>query len=312
MKNSSIFKLKRIFTSACLCIGIALLLAGCALLPGYKKPATGFDAEAKVLTVSFLDVGQGDSSLIELPDGKYVLIDGGNVADGKLIADYLKKRGINTLDLMVATHPHEDHIGGLDDVLAAVDVKKIYMPNISEEDIPTTKTYEYFLDAVIEENCIVSPAAAGDTVLSGEDYTLQCLSPSRSDIGNLNNYSVVLKLTYKDAKFIFTGDAEAEMEKEIMENGYSVAAQVIKVGHHGSSTSSCEEFLSLLKAKYAVISCGEGNKYGHPHNETMQAYADFGVATYRTDTMGTIHIFTDGSEFNVSQDKSLSLDGNDK
>ncbi len=292
-------------------VGTALLLAGCVDIfsPGPDFSAQ-FGEDDKILTVSFLDVGQGDSTLISLPDGKWVLIDGGNVADGELIADYLVGRGIDTIDLMVATHPHEDHIGGLDDVLAAVDVQKIYMPELSEDDTPTTKTYEYFLDAVINEGCDVYPATAGETVMQGEDYTLTCLSPARSDIGDLNNYSVVLKLKYKDAEYLFMGDAEKEIEEEILDSLYDISADVIKLGHHGSSTSSSEDFLLAVRPDCAVISCGADNKYNHPHEETLLTCSKLYIDVYRTDQYGTIHIATNGTDFSTKYDTTFSLDGN--
>ena len=300
-------KIEYLLKSACLCIGIVLLLAGCADL--YTPPTEDLEAVAP-LEVTFFDVGQGDCALISLPDEKYVLIDGGNVPDGELIATELQKMGISELEIMVATHPHEDHIGGLDDVLAALKVNQIYMPEISEKDTPTTKTYEYFLDAAINEGCDVYPAKAGETILKGEDYSLLCLSPSRSDIGDINNYSVVLKLSYKEADFLFTGDAEKEIEEEILSSGYDISAEIIKAGHHGSRTSCSKKFLEAVNPIYAVISCGPNNSYGHPHKETIKALAEQGTKIYRTDELGTITIGTDGENIYFSNNNSLILDGN--
>jgi len=293
-------------------VGTVLLLAGCVAIDSPPDPSAVFGENEQILTVSFLDVGQADCTLISLPDGKKVLIDGGNVADGELIADYLKKQGVSNLDLLVATHPHEDHIGGLDDILAATDVAKIYMPEISEKDMPTTKTYEYFIDAVLAENCEVLPAKAGETVMQGEGYTLTCLSPSAGDYGDLNNYSAVMLLSFKDADFLFTGDAEKDIEKEILSAGYNIDAEVIKAGHHGSDTSNTKDFLKAVSPYYAVISCGEGNSYGHPHDEVLSRYEAVKATVYRTDTMGTIHIATNGTDFNIVNDTNLSLDGNKK
>ena len=293
-------------------VGTALLLAGCVAINTPPDPSAVFGENEQVMTVSFLDVGQADCTLISLPDGKHILIDGGNVNDGELIADYLKRQGIKKLDLMVATHPHEDHIGGLDDVLAATEVMKVYMPEISEKDMPTTKTYEYFIDAVLNEGCAVSPAKAGETVLKGEDYTLTCLSPAKTDIGDMNNYSVVLMLSFKDADFLFTGDAEKDIENEILKSGYNIDAEVIKVPHHGSDTSSSKKYLSAVTPYYAVISCGKDNSYGHPHAEVLERYNAVSATVYRTDLQGTVIIATNGTEFNIINDTNLSLDGSKK
>lgn len=314
MKNCFKNNLIKTFKTACMYVGTALILAGCVdLYPSPPAPPnTNLGDSKNILTVSFLDVGQADCMLISLPGGKYAMIDGGNVADGPLIADYLKKRGITTLEVVIATHPHEDHIGGLDDVLNATDVKLIYMPEISEDDTPTTKTYEYFLDAVISEGCDVLPAKAGETIIDGEGWELTCLAPSRTDIGNLNNYSVVAKLSYGDSDFLFTGDAEKEIEEEIMDSGFNFSAEVLKIGHHGSRGSSSKGFIQTINSSYAVISCGKGNNYGHPHKEITERLQNQGIATYRTDLLGTIHIATDGKNFDITNDTNLSLDGNKK
>ena len=302
----------QIIKSACI-VSTSLLLAGCVDFASFfSEPFPGSEIPTDLATISFLDVGQADSTLISLPDGKHVLIDSGNAADGELIVDYLDDLGIDTLDLLVATHPHEDHIGGMDDLFEQLDVLQVYMPNLSEDDTPTTKTYERFLDAVIAEECSVRAATAGDTVMTGQGYDIYCLSPARTDIGDLNNYSAVLKLTVGEVSFLFMGDAETLVEEELLEGGFDLCADVLKLGHHGSSTSTSESFLFQVEPQLGIISCGEGNSYGHPDSSTLKLLSKHKIDYFRTDQVGTIHIVTDGQNFETGTDRYLILDGNRK
>ncbi len=197
---------------------------------GEQKPASGETDEA--LIVHFIDVGQADSILAQLPDGQNILIDAGNNTDADLVVNYLQQQGVNQLDYVIGTHPHEDHIGGLDVVIETFDTGKIYLPRVSHN----TKTYEDLLLAIKNKDLKVTEAKTGiklDTV-SGVDAVF--LAPGKSSYDGLNNYSAVLKLTYGSTSFLFTGDAEAESEEEmLLSSGQNPKADVLKVAHHGSS-----------------------------------------------------------------------------
>ncbi len=244
------------------------------------------------LRVHFIDVGQADSTLIELPDGKNMLIDAGNNDDGYMVADYIENLGISKLDFVVGTHPHEDHIGGLDDIINSFDVGSVYMPKVQTN----TKTFRDVLQAVKNQGLTVKTAKAGVMLARNEDYGLYMLAPVRAEYEEMNNYSAVIRLEYKDTAFLFTGDAEEVSESEILEN---VQADVLKVGHHGSSSSTSPDFFYRVKPSYAYIPCGEGNSYGHPHRETLNLLNASGVEIYRADTDGTVIFISDGERIGV-------------
>lgn len=261
------------------------------------------DTKIKNLTVEYIDIGQGDSSLIRLPDGRNMLIDGGTQATANQITEHLKNLGIDSIDIVVATHPHEDHIGGLDDVINNFEIGEVFMPQISERDMPTTRIYEHLLTAVKSKGCSVSRAAAG-TVISNEDHLkIDCLSPAESDYGNLNNYSVVIRMIYYDITFLFMGDAETEIENRLIKDYPDLDADIIKVGHHGSTTSSSTKFIKKISPAVAVISCGIDNRYGHPRPEILSRYRKAGTDIYRTDKQGNITVKCNGRNYTVSTEK---------
>ena len=239
------------------------------------------------LRVSFIDVGQGDSEFIELPNGETLLIDAGTNETGADVVNYIESLGYSSIDYVVGTHPHEDHIGGLDDVIRTFDVESVYMPKVTAD----TKTFEDVLDAVDEKGLTINTAKAGVSLVDGEDLSVKMLAPVLDEYDNTNDYSAVIKVAYGDTSFLFTGDAEEYAEDLITGD---VSADVLKVGHHGSSTSTGEAFLQRVSPSYAVISCGLGNSYGHPHTETIEKLG--GIPVFRTDEMGTIVATSDGSE----------------
>ena len=185
--------------------------------------------------VHYIDVGQGDSSLIRFPNGKTMLIDAGENSKGETVAEYLKDNDIDKIDFLVGTHPHSDHIGGLDVVIDNFEIGEIYMPYVST----TTKTYEDVLNSISAKNLKIKKAEKGKIIYEDEVSLIEILGPVEPDEENLNNCSAIVKITYKDKVFLFMGDAETEAEDKLV----NVDADVLKVGHHGSSTSSSERFI---------------------------------------------------------------------
>ena len=247
------------------------------------------------MTVHFLDVGQGDCILVQTPDA-HMLIDAGDNAHAQSVLDYLQAHGVNELTYVVATHPHTDHIGGMDEVLNTLPVQRILMPRLSENNIPTSATYRKFLTAVKDSGAKVIAAKPGMTFSVGQAECTVLAPGTQSD--KLNNMSVVLRVDWGESSFLFTGDAETASEKEILSGGYAefLSADVLKLGHHGSSSSSLNAFLKAVNPSYAVISCGAGNDYGHPHRETMEKMNKMQVPVLRTDEQGSIRFITDGEK----------------
>lgn len=247
------------------------------------------------LKVYFLDVGQADSILIQNRE-KNMLIDAGNNKDGPKLVKYFKELGINRFDIIVGTHPHEDHIGGLDDIINNFEIGNIYMPRVST----TTATFEDVIDAISNKNLKVTTPIIGDTFRLGEcDFTI--LSTG-TDADNLNETSIVLKMKFGEKVFLFTGDATEKNEKEMLK--MDIQADVLKVGHHGSRTSTSEEFLEKVNPTYAIISSEKGNSYEHPHKETLEKLKNKSVNIYRTDENGTILVKTDGKEIEIQYIKT--------
>lgn len=255
----------------------------------------GGGSASGTLEVYFFDVGQGDSELIRLPGGENILIDAGTSSTEDELVGELRSLGAETLDLVVATHPHADHIGGMAAVMDAFDVRQVVMPRISESDTPTTKTYENLLQSIADKGLTITPAEPGDELLSSGGAVLTVLAPNGEDCGDLNNYSVVLRLTYGEDSFLFTGDAEEESEEEMLSLNWPLTATVLKCGHHGSETSTSPAFLDAVSPQYAVISCGVDNDYGHPDAVTLEKLEAAGAEVFRTDRQGTILASTDGS-----------------
>lgn len=267
---------------------LALFIACCLPHMDTNRPQTTADG---MLTAHFIDVGQGDSALLQLPNGQTMLIDAGGDVRG-----YIAALDIEKIDYLVATHPHSDHIAYMEEVIRDFDIGAVYMPRVSH----TSKTFENMLLAIQEKGLTIKTAKAGVNILNADDLTIDIVAPVSDTYDDLNNYSAVIQVTYKDTAMLFTGDAEALSENQITAD---IDADVLKVGHHGSSTSSSTSFLDRVNPKIAVISCGEGNDYGHPHKEVLQRLNKRNVEIYRTDADGTVVITSDGEDLNVKCEK---------
>lgn len=251
------------------------------------------------MEVHFIDVGQADCALLA-SGGHFMLIDGGNNEDADRILTYLRNAGVEKLDIVVGTHPHEDHIGSLDAAIEAFAVGAVYMPDVSAD----TATYRDVLDAVKEKGLQVQHPAPGD-VLDFNGLPVEIFGPVK-EYSNLNNNSIVLRVSVGETAFLFTGDAETEAEFDILEQDFDISADVLKVSHHGSSSSSVEEFLAYADADYAVISVGIGNSYDHPEAVILKRLQNYGMEIFRTDQQGTIVCSTDGENLSFRQEGKSS------
>lgn len=249
-----------------------------------------------LLKVHYLDVDQGDSIFIELPNNETMLIDAAESYQSENIINYLKNLNYQKIDYVIGTHPHTDHIGGLKDIINTFEIGKIFMPKV----VSTTKTYESLLMAIKDKNLKINTAKAGTSIIDTDALKINILAPNNSIYTELNNYSVVTKITYGTTKFLFMGDAEKLSENEIKEN---VTADVIKIGHHGSNTSSSIDFIKKVNAKYGIISVGLNNKYNLPKEETITNWENSGTKIYLTSTNGTIRASSDGTNIKIESEK---------
>ena len=261
-----------------------------------KEDKVNQDLENIGVSVHYIDVNQADSIFIELSNDKTLLIDAGEADNSDKIIDYIKDLGYNKIDYLVATHPHADHIGGMKEVVEAFEIVSVYMPKVTT----TTKTYENLLKAIDNKNLKIKTAKAGVNIVNDNDLNVEIIAPNKDKYDDLNNYSVCIKLTYQDISYLFMGDAEVVSEKEITTD---IKADVLKVGHHGSDTSSGNSFLEKVNPSYAIISVGENNSYGHPHKEVLNRLNKVGATIYRTDLNGNIIVKTDGKNIAIDTEK---------
>jgi competence protein ComEC len=231
-----------------------------------------------------------------------MLIDCGEASESSKVISYLNNLGVSRLDYVVATHPHSDHMGGMSEIVSNYDIGELIMPHLPDSDIPTTKYFEKFLDACEAKNLSVTEAQVGQYITIGEAQA-EIIAPNSEKYSNTNNYSVGIILTHGSNSFLFAGDAETLAENEMISGGKLRHVTVYKAGHHGSDTSSSENFLKAISPDYAVIMCGEGNSYGHPKQITLDNLSKYVKQIYRTDLNGSIVFESDGTALEIRTEK---------
>lgn len=274
---------------------LSLILSGC--IPETVPSAQPVSGDG--LTVHFIDVGQADCALLQC-DGRNMLIDGGNAEDSSLVVSYLQGQGVEYLDYVVCTHAHEDHVGGLSGPLNTCTVGQVFAP-VTQYD---SKAFSNFVKYTQQQGLEITVPKADSSFALGEAQ-VTVLGP-RKEYEDTNNTSIVLRVEYGETSFLFTGDMESSAEADLLEAGCNLDATVLKVGHHGSSTSSSYVFLREVMPQYAVISVGKDNSYGHPHEEVMSRLYDARITVYRTDEQGTVVAFSDGETVRFTTEKDAA------
>lgn len=282
---------------------VILIIAALLYQPvkGFLDPDPAMETittDGSRLEVSYLDVGQGDATLIT-KGNFHMLIDAGKNEKGDTVVQYLKDAGVDKLDILVGTHPDSDHIGGLDCVIDAIAVDTLYMPDTEKD----TKTYRDVKTSMKRKNLSAGMPEIGKEYTYDGNVLVRFLAPAKK-YADANDNSLVVQLAYGKNRFLFMGDAEEEVEKDILAAGYDLECDVLKLGHHGSYTATSSAFLQKADPVYGVISCGKGNSYGHPHAETLAKLEDEDVQVYRTDRMGTVRAVSDGKNVTLSASKS--------
>lgn len=257
------------------------------------------DYESYPLSIHILNVGKADAIYIKSNENN-LLIDSGDTDTKEQVVQYLKNNNVKKLDLIIATHPHKDHIAGMPNVINTFSIDKFIMPDLSEDILPTSKTYTSMLKSLNDNNVPVEKPIPGDTFDIG-DLNIEILGPVNK-YENLNDNSVVAKITYKNTSFLFTGDAEKDSEADLISSGANLKSTVLKVGHHGSKTSSTQKFLSAISPKYAVISVGPDSN-NLPKDSTIERLKKNNIETYRTDKNGTVVFVSDGDNIDVFTEK---------
>ena len=257
-----------------------------------KEPAN--QTVSGKLEVHFIDVGQGDSILIKTPL-KNILIDGG--PSGNTALDYLKNQGVVKLDYVISTHPHEDHIGGLINIIKSIPVAEIIDPAV----VHTTQIYEEYIELIDQEGAFFTEGRAGMRLNLGSGAAMTILHPTSPSASDLNNACIVARLTFGEISFLFAGDAGAPSESQILKRSDVLRSTILKVGHHGSEKATTQDFLDKVKPEAAVIMCGKDNTYGYPHKDILERLSTANIEIYRTDLHGNIVVITDGKTYSIDQ-----------
>ncbi len=257
------------------------------------------DPSYPYVKVHVIDVDQADAILVEIPGHRTMMIDAGTNDQADKVKAFIEKSGIKKIDYVIGTHPHEDHIGGLDTVIESFDIGRIYMPNVEATDEAAVDVRA----AVAEKGLTIETAAAGVVILDEEDLKIEILAPVKGEYDDVNTYSAVVKLTYINNKFLFAGDATMLSEREMLLYETDLDADVIKVAHHGADTSTCLDFLEAVSPQYAVISVGENNSYGFPSADVSGRLDAMNVKVYRTDKVGTVTFLGNGQRIMVKTEK---------
>lgn len=286
-----------IFSLLCIAVGYVLndILDGTFALETKQIIPVASIEDASV-TSHYIDVGQGDSIFIELPNNECMLIDAGEKDYSNKVVSYIKQLGYKKIDYLVGTHPHSDHIGGLKLVVNSFDIGSIYMPKVSTN----TPTYVNLLKTIDSKGLTIKNGKAGVNIVNNDGYKIDIIAPNSDYYEEINDYSIVIKLIYKDISFLYMGDAEKYSENEIKSD---VKADIIKVGHHGSLSSSSLAFIKKVMPSYAIIQVGIDNSYGHPNKNILNRFNLLGSKIYRTDLNGNIVIATDGKDISIATEK---------
>ena len=277
-----------------LIVFMLLLLIGCTEVTQTQVSQTTPATSGNDMRVHFINVGQGDSILIQSPNGKAMLIDGGIKGEGDNVVTYIREQGVSELEYVVATHPDADHIGGLTAVLDSVSIKNF----IDSGKVHTSQTYEQMITLVAEKNIPYIVPTIGQQIALDEELNMTVLNADESASDN-NEASIVLKVSYGDVSFLLTGDAGIEMEAQLMQT-QNVQATILKAGHHGSNTSSSRAFIEAVSPEVTILSYGQNNKYGHPHSEVIESLQAVGSKIYGTAEEGHIVVTTDGKSYSVN------------
>lgn len=292
---------KRSYTPIVLFIVIVFSLVGINFLLEYG--IMGVDESSEIsrieevkdhVKVHFIDVGQGDSIFIQIKN-KNILIDGGEAKEAPTVVNYLKTYKVKKLDYVFLTHPHEDHLGGLSEVIDTFEIGKFYAPNVGT----VTRSYENLLNSLKNKSLNINKAKAGLEFNFPDNIKLELFSPNKDEYSNLNNYSPIMKLSYNETSFLFTGDAEELAEKEVILENYDLKANILKAGHHGSKTSSSLDFLEKVKPDFTIITTGQGNRFNLPSAEVVERLKSIGSKILMTEKHGNIVFSTDGRDIRL-------------